>query len=199
MGEFDLNLSTRPFPAYQLKLMLLTAALASLIALSVWQAYGFMRYSGLAKQIRGGEQSARIDAEALGRRLDDLDEKLNRPEATQKMAEIQFLNNILTKKALSWTRIFSDLEELMPEGVHLVSLRPDFTVNEPAVLHIEVMAHSINDWKKLAESLQSVPAFDELIVSTEDKKQINSDARNTSATDVSIAFTVQYHPEKEGQ
>jgi len=177
-------------------MLLLSVALVALIALSIWQAYGFMRYSSLAASIRADERNAQVESEALGRRLAELDERLNRPEATLKMSEIQFLNNIIARKAFSWTRVFSDLEELMPESVHLVSLRPDISDNGPAVLHIEVQAHTVQDWAKFAESLQSVPAFDDVIVSTEEKRPGSTAA---TSSDVNISFSVKYHPEREGQ
>ena len=83
----------------------------------------------------------------------------------------------------------------MPETVHLVSLRPDLTENGTALLHMEVRARSIQDWAKFGESLQSVPAFDNLIVTSEEKRP---DAK-ANAAEVHYMFTVQYHPEKEGQ
>ena len=63
MAEFDLNLSTRPFPAYRLVNVALAIILAVLLVLSVWQATGFARYSRLARLIRSGEIEARVKAE----------------------------------------------------------------------------------------------------------------------------------------
>ena len=83
----------------------------------------------------------------------------------------------------------------MPQTVHLVSLRPDVADNGTAQLHIEVRARSVDDWAKFAAALQSLPAFDDLIVSTEEKRQ----EAKTATNDVHFAFTVKYHPDKEGQ
>ena len=43
MAEFDLNLSTRPFPAYRLVNIALAILLVVLIVVSSWQAVGFLR------------------------------------------------------------------------------------------------------------------------------------------------------------
>jgi Tfp pilus assembly protein PilN len=195
MGQFDLNLSTRPFRGYRVQTLLLSLALIALIATSVLQFLGFKRYSRLASQIRGEARNAQVDSDVLGRQLAEFDAKLNRPEAVDKMSEIQFLNGIIARKTFPWTRIFSDLEELMPETVHLVSLRPDVAENGTAQLHIEVRARSVDDWAKFAAALQSVPAFDDLIVASEEKRQ----ETKTAINDVNFAFTVKYHPDKEGQ
>jgi Tfp pilus assembly protein PilN len=195
MGQFDLNLSTRPFRGYRLQTLLLSVAFIALVATSVLQFIGFKRYSRLTSRIRTEARNAQVDSEALGRQIDDLDAKLSRPEAVDKLSEIQFLNGIIARKTFPWTRIFSDLEELMPETVHLVSLRPDIADNGTALLHIEVRARSVDDWAKFAAALQSVPAFDDLVVATEEKKQ----ELKTVTNDVDFSFVVRYHPEKEGQ
>jgi Tfp pilus assembly protein PilN len=195
MGQFDLNLSTRPFRGYRLHTILLSLALIGLIAASVSQFLGFKRYSLLASQIRGQARNAQVESTALGKQLDELDAKLSRPEAVDKISEIQFLNGIIARKTFPWTRIFSDLEELMPESVHLVSLRPDVADNGSAQLHIEVRARSVQDWAKFGAALQSIPAFDELIVLSEEKIQTGK----TATSDVNFSFTVKYHPEKEEQ
>ena len=195
MGQFDLNLSTRPFRGYRLQQLLLSLAFVALVATSVWQFIGFKQYSRLASQIRTDARNAQVDVDVLGRQIDELDAKLSRPEAVDKISEIQFLNGIIARKTFPWTRIFSDLEELMPETVHLVSLRPDVADNGTAMLHIEVRARSVEEWAKFAAALQSVPAFDDLVVSTEEKKQ----EIKTATNDVSFSFVVRYHPEREGQ
>ena len=195
MGQFDLNLSTRPFRGYRLQMLLLSMAFVALLAASVWQFLGFKQYSRLASQIRKDARTAQVDADVLGHQIDELDAKLSRPEAVDKLSEIQFLNGIIARKTFPWTRIFSDFEELMPETVHLVSLRPDITEDGTALLHVEVRARSVDEWAKFAAALQSVPAFDDLVVSTEEKKQ----EVRTVTNDVAFSFAVRYHPDKEGQ
>ncbi len=197
MGEFDLNLSTRPFPAYQLKTILFTIAAIVLIALSAWQAYGFMHYSQLAGQIRGEARNSEVESEALSRRLADLDSRLNRPEAMAKLNEIEFFNNIIARKTLSWTRLFAVLEDLTPENVRLISLRPNFEKDGGILIHFEVSARSIPDVKEYIEALQSTPLFTDVIVTHEQKKQSATGA--PPGTDVDVAFNAKYRPEREGQ
>jgi type IV pilus assembly protein PilN len=37
----------------------------------------------------------------------------------------QFLNGLIQRKAFSWTRVFEDLERVMPRNLHVVSLKPE--------------------------------------------------------------------------
>jgi hypothetical protein len=198
MGDFDLNLSTRPFPAYQLKTVLLTLTLVGLLALSVWQAYGFMYYSGLAGLIRGDAQTAGAEARSLVKQVGDLDVKLSQPEAKNKLQEIEFLNGIIVRKTFSWTRVFAAFERLMPPGAHLVSLRPSFDKDDTVLMHIEAQAHSMQDVQQLLEALQGSPEFDEVIPSIGEKEQANN-MPASAGMEIKLALTAKYHPEREEQ
>ncbi len=196
MGQFDLNLSTRPFVAHQFKTFLLTIALIFVLAISVLQGYGFRRYASLADQIRSDARNAQVESEALNRRLNEMDSKLSGPQAKDKLTQIQFLNGIIARKTFSWSRIFAVLEQVMPEGAHLLGIRPDFVEGGPVVLHLEVEAHAIGDIKELFDNLQSSPLFEDVNVSTEEKKA-GAPPAVVSPTDLGVSFTVKYHPERE--
>src|SRR5438094_926408 len=101
---FELNLSTRPFPAYRAFNLALATLLVVLIGLSAWQAVGFARYSRLGRSIRGEEQETRVEADSLGQRVAELGSRLDRPESTAKLNEIGFLNHLILRKNFSWTR-----------------------------------------------------------------------------------------------
>jgi hypothetical protein len=198
MGDFDLNLSTRPFPAYQLKTLLLTLALLGLLALSVWQAYGFMYYSGLAALIRGDAQTAGAEARSLVKQVGDLDARLSQPEAKNKLQEIDFLNDIIVRKTFSWTRVFAAFERLMPPGAHLLSLRPSFADDDTVLMHIEAQAHSMRDVQELLEALQASPVFDEVIASTGEKEQ-PTNMPASAGLELKLSLSTKYHPEREEQ
>jgi type IV pilus assembly protein PilN len=48
----------------------------------------------------------------------------------------QFLNGLIQRKAFSWTRVFEDLERVMPNSAHVVSLRPE--INEQGQLQLDL-------------------------------------------------------------
>src|SRR5262245_1044675 len=111
MADFDLNLSTQPFPAYRLVNVALVCLLAAVAVVSVWQASGFLKYTRLAGSIRSTEQDSRVEANALGKEVADLETRFERPESAAKLNEIGFINHLLLRKNLSWTRLFSVLED----------------------------------------------------------------------------------------
>jgi type IV pilus assembly protein PilN len=193
VAEFDLNLSTRPFRAYRLVNIALAIILAVLLVLSVWQATGFARYSRLARAIRAGEIEARVEAETLGRRAADLESPLDRPEATAKLNEIGFLNHLIARKSLSWTRLLADLEDIVPNNVHLISLTPSIGTAGGVTLQIELQGKSIGDDSEFIHRLEKSPVFQNITVSTEQKR------KTTASSDVEIRLTAVYLPERDTQ
>jgi type IV pilus assembly protein PilN len=48
----------------------------------------------------------------------------------------QFLNGLIHRKAFSWTRVFEDLEQVMPTSLHVISLLPEF--NEQSEMQLDM-------------------------------------------------------------
>ena len=191
MPHFDLNLSTRPFPAYRLINLALGLVFVALLVISVWQSWGFVRFSSMARDIRDDEQNARVEAESSGQHAAALKSRLDRPEETAKLNEIGFLNGLIARKDLSWTRLFSNLEDMVPESVHLLGLRPDVKETGAVVLNFEVVGRSIADISRFIEALERSPEFENVVVSVE-QKGVTADT-----TDVNVTLTANYFPQRE--
>jgi len=191
VAEFDLNLSTRPFPPYRLINIALGTILVLLLAFSLWQTRGFIRFSRLARVIRTAEVDTRIEAESLGKRGAELESRLDRPEATAKLNEIGFLNRLIARKNFSWTRLLADLETLVPNNVHLVNLAPEIGANG-ITLQIDLMGRSIADISEFIHRLEKSPVFQNISVSTEQKRQAQT-------VDFNVKLSVVYRPERQVQ
>jgi cell division protein FtsB len=195
MGGFGLNLSTRPFPAYRAANLGLTAILVILIAVSVWQGYSYVHYSKKAAAIRADERTIRAEAEALKATVAQLQSRLDRPEAARKLTEIDYLNNLIARKNFSWTRVFANLEQMKPEGVHLTSLRPEISEEGRILLHIDVRGRSIVDIGGFIEKLEKSGLFENVIPQYEEKLQEKKDIGARRDVDVNVALTMTYLPE----
>jgi Tfp pilus assembly protein PilN len=191
--ELDLNLSTRPFPRYRLINTALALGLAGLLIISAWQAVGFVRYSRLARRLQPAEIDARVEAESLGKQVAEVESRLDRPEATAKLNEIGFLNHLIARKSLSWTRLFGDLENLVPNNVHLVALRPDIGANGAITLQIELQARSVADASEFIHRLEKSPVFQNITVSNEQRLERNE------STDIDLKLAAVYLPERESK
>jgi len=168
MGQFDLNLSTRPFKPYRAINLGLFVLLLILAGISSVQLSGYQQYSSLAAESREVERQAREDSQLLARQLDGLNKELATGNAPLKLAEIEMLNQLILKKSFSWTRLFANLERITPENVRLVNLRPFF--DEPTSrtgLTMEIRGRSLADATLFLRTLEQSQAFTDVILASE--------------------------------
>lgn len=89
-----------------------------------------------------------------------LDITLSRPENADVLERSIFLNALIRRKAISWTRIFSDLEKVVPHEVRLVSVRlPQVNLQNQVLLDMVVGAESYGPVIEMLKRLESSPQF----------------------------------------
>jgi type IV pilus assembly protein PilN len=72
----------------------------------------------------------------------DAEEFLARPENRSTRDQSQFLNELIERKAFSWTRVLENLEKVMPPRVHLVSIHPELDEENQLALKMSVAGDS---------------------------------------------------------
>jgi len=131
MPNLNINLASEPFRrdrpviiTYSVLAVTLAALLAVLVNAIVSQREGL-------KDIRAAVDRAREQTQRLAQEQGQLEATLRRPENAEVLERSVFLNQLLLRKGISWTKIFSDLETVMPYNVRLMSVRPQvFGQNE---------------------------------------------------------------------
>lgn len=134
--RLDINLATRPYEDAKEfwarwglgvgLLGLLTLVLVTFAVLG-WIKAGRDRHAILELQ----RQISNLDNERSTAQA-KLDQDINRSTRDQS----QFLNGLIQRKAFSWTRVFEDLEKVMPPSLHVVSLKPE--LNDLNQLELEM-------------------------------------------------------------
>jgi type IV pilus assembly protein PilN len=67
---------------------------------------------------------------------------LNLPENRNTRDTSQFLNELIERKAFSWTLVLENLEKVMPPRVHLVSIHPELDEDNQLALKMTVAGDS---------------------------------------------------------
>jgi hypothetical protein len=75
---------------------------------------------------------------------------LNLPQNRSTRDRSDFLNDAFQRKAFSWTRVFEDLETVMPPRLHVVSIEPRLGAEES---HLEIKLVVAGDTREHAEEL----------------------------------------------
>jgi len=93
------------------------------------------------------------------RRRAEAEEFLNRPENRSTRDTSQFLNQLIERKAFSWTRVLENLEKVMPPRVHLLSISPGLDEDNQLALKMTVAGDSRDRAIELARRMEESGRF----------------------------------------
>lgn len=157
--RLNINLASRPYEDVRQFLVrwgTLALAMALLTGGLVFYAVSSWRQSrDVNRQIATLQQEMdRLDRErAAGIAL------LNRPENREIADQSAYLNQIIARKALSWTRIFEDLERMMPPRLHVVSIQPGLNKENQLQVQLVVAGDSRDRAVELVRRMEQSPTF----------------------------------------
>ena len=156
-----LNLASNPLQTHRTFLAASTAlgVVAGIVFLALgWHVYSVRKAD---EALRTRIEQANREMAALIRQHEELDQFFKRPENARLADRSVFLNSLIDEKSLNWTRMFMDLEKVLPSGVRLVSIEPH---PEKGRVQIRFLAHAANDEAKLQflRALEKSSAFNDV-------------------------------------
>lgn len=188
MGQFDLNLSTRPFKPYRAANLGLLALLLVLIGISAGQVYSYQQYSAKAEASREKESKVREEFEVLTGQLQQLNAKMSSGNAASKLAEVEQLNYVLMRRSFSWTRLLANLEKLVPDDVRLIGLHPGADSQGRIILTMNIRGRSLADATRFLRALEESGIFTDVALAVEDRKD------PSPASEVDFTLSTYYNP-----
>lgn len=159
--HLELNLATRPFGHRRLFWVSTGAAATVLFGIAVLLAAFYVRNREPPPQFVQREVRLRSEVRALQVEEAELRRGLGLPENEQVLDRSLFLNELLHRKGISWTRTFADLEEIFPPRVRMEQLRPQVTPDNKVFLDMTVGAETPPDFIELMIALENSDIFDE--------------------------------------
>jgi hypothetical protein len=121
--RIPINLSSEPFSKNRPIVAASTVLAVILAALLV--VMGFLILSERTRMHETRSEIARLSdqADKMTRAQTQLDGVLRQPANSEVLERSLLLNALVDRKSISWTRIFSDLEGVMPYNVRLIQVR----------------------------------------------------------------------------
>jgi type IV pilus assembly protein PilN len=140
--RLNINLASQPYEAarfYRRRMGALVLALAVFTALLA----GYIVYQR-AHSRDINRQLAQVRWEIRGLDLEDAQARalLNKPANRDIADQSEFLNQLFARKALSWTRVFTEMERIVPPNLHVVSMKPEYTKSNDLELRVVVATDS---------------------------------------------------------
>ena len=169
-------------------------ALAVLVAITALLAVAAARTwrvnHALTRSI--SEERARLDKLNDEERADlaILNEPQNRDVRERSLA----LNALIVRKSFSWTRIFNDLEKMMPSRLHVVSIAPQLTANNQLQIRMMVAGSSREKAIELVQNMEKAPDFHNAQIVAETANAAGTGARAHAADAVTFNIVAEYTP-----
>ncbi len=84
---------------------------------------------------------------------------LNKPANRDLAEQSEFLNQLFARKALSWTRVFTEMERIVPPNLHVVSMKPEYTKTNDLMLRVVVATDSRDRAVELVRRMEKSSHF----------------------------------------
>lgn len=165
--RIDINLASQPYQDsrqfwtyWGTGLALLSLATLLLVYLA---ATGFVRAG------HDREQIAKLEAEirAYDQEKSQAEAKMNLPQNRTMREQSRFLNDLFQRKAFSWTRVFEDLERVMPAHLHVLSIHPDVSADNNAEIKLSVGGDSREQALDLIKKMEASKRFKQTRIESE--------------------------------
>jgi Tfp pilus assembly protein PilN len=186
--RYDINLASRPYIdarrfysnwlALLVPLFLLAAALVGFAVHAVVSS----------REVAAGVRKVQNEIAALDAQRARAQEVMDRPENRDTRTKSQFLNQAIARKAFSWTRVFEELERLMPARAHVISIRPEMK-NDEMRLMLTVAGDTRDSAIELLRKMEASESFRQPQLISEDLRQTTS-----GGSQVEIQISAKYVP-----
>ncbi len=190
--RLDINLATRPYEdarEFWLRWGLGVGVLGLLtLVLMGWTITGW---------INAGRD--RHNIAELQRKIDERDRERAADQAVLEMAanrstrdQSQFLNGLIQRKSFSWTRVFEDLERVIPDNLHVVSLRPELNEQNQIQLEMKVACETRSAAVELVHHMEASKHF-------ASAQLVQEQVSEAGVSAVVVALYVPDYPERIGK
>lgn len=138
----QINLATEPFRRDRVFLVSSAAIAAGLIVLFLLLIGAI---AGDRRRMQANLTALNATQRELSRLTRDqrkLDSELRQTNNANVLERSQFINTLLYRKGISWTRLFADLEKVVPTDVRIISIRPQVDAQDHVLLEMTVGAQT---------------------------------------------------------
>ena len=153
------NLSTRPFYNERLVRLALLFLAVVVVAATVFNVTRILRYS--RSDTRLATQASRDEARAadLRKQAAELRASVDLKQIEQASEGARQANDLIDRRTFSWTELLNRFETMLPDDVHLNSVRPRVDRDVGVLLRVAVAARGIDDVSAFIEKLDESGVF----------------------------------------
>ncbi len=159
--KLQINLATRNDRKERLTALALFSLLIALVAVGSFQVLVFLEARAEQRDLMQISRSvsdslSAVEADLKGRGLDIS------PDGLDRWAQrVGVINELLSRRAFSWTRLLNDLEAAVPRNISIIRLQPRFSEGRMA---LNGRALSLKDLTRLMIRIEDSSAFQDVFL-----------------------------------
>lgn len=154
-----INFASKEYLLVRKVYLVLLLALAAGVAVFFYNYHQYQRAAGMQSVLAGRvRMQAKLEAEAR-KRLSAIKQAVRKEDVAAYEKQAQFANAAIAKRVFSWTAFLNRLEEVVPEGVGLTRISPDFTTLD---VDIAGTALGIGQVTEFVDRLTKSPYFEDI-------------------------------------
>jgi type IV pilus assembly protein PilN len=157
--RIPINLSSEPFRRDRPVLVASAVLSVVLTVLLIVLSSVAISERNRAKEAREAIAKAEGELKKIVDQQVRLETMMRQPQNAEVLERSQFINMLIARKGVSWTKIFHDLESVMPHNVRLISVRPQLNGPNDLLLDMQVASQSDEPVSTLLMQLESSPMF----------------------------------------
>lgn len=197
--RLNINLATKPYQDVR-RLLLQWGGLVLLLAFCtvalVWTAISTWRES---REVNAKISAVESDIAKLDQQRAEALAILRLPQNSTVVETSKFLNGLIARKSFSWTRVFMQLEEIMPPKLHVVSILPELQPKTNTVeVHLTVAGTSRDAAVELVKRLEQSPSFRDARIAEESEVH-EKDSLDTVRFELTALYVPRAIPAAEPQ
>ncbi len=185
--RFNINLASQPYEAarqFRRRIGGVVALLAVIGACLVgYIVYQRIQSRGINRQL----SEVRQEIDGLNQEESQARAILNKPENRDVADRSEFLNQLFARKALSWTRVFTEMERIVPPDLHVVSMKPEYNKTNDLILHVVVATGSRDRAVEMVRRIEKSNHFHQAEIVAE---SVTANAGDQSAGPGNIQFDI---------
>jgi hypothetical protein len=153
------NLSTRPF--YNERVVVAGIALVAFLtmALTAFNAAQILSLTSRNSELVARAEAAETKASDLRDQARKTQQALNRAEVDAVQAAAREANQLIDRRAFSWTTLFNQFEDTLPADVRILSVAPQQDRDGRMLVAIATIARRDEDLDTFIDRLQDTGAF----------------------------------------
>jgi Tfp pilus assembly protein PilN len=157
--RYPINLASEPFRRNR-AMIVASSVLAGLLVLTLGLlVLLIVNERDQKRDVREATAQAEEQLTKLATEQSTIEASMRKAENADVLERSVFLNTLIARKGVSWTKLFGDLESVMPHNVRLVAIRPQTDPKNNIQLEMTVGAQSVEPVVDLLKKMEGSGIF----------------------------------------